>query len=123
MRERIARPGSTVLELGAGRGELADGVRSLGAPNGTVVVATDMNARDDPPILPLIWGDTLPSSPSWVAVEAQAPYAVVLCADLVYFPGLSVLEEDTLEPLARTISAALAAGLLSDPSSASEAAV
>ena len=110
----VSLPPEEVLELGAGTGAMAcsllascwSGVRYVATDMACRIAAIEANAaKSNCTSLyaqPLIWGSTPPAPMS----AGDATY-LVLMSDLIYFHGKHLLEPDTLEPLAQTLSMAL----------------
>eukprot|EP00928_Gymnodinium_smaydae_P031684 TRINITY_DN23175_c0_g2_i1.p1 TRINITY_DN23175_c0_g2~~TRINITY_DN23175_c0_g2_i1.p1 ORF type:complete len:220 (+),score=30.90 TRINITY_DN23175_c0_g2_i1:83-742(+) len=106
-------PPDEVLELGAGTGDMACSLASRWS--GVRYVATDL-PRCVPTIRAkaaegkfasvhaeqLFWGNDPPAP----TCGEDATY-LVLMSELIHFTGISLLEPDTLEPLANTLNSAL----------------
>ena len=110
----VSLPPEEVLELGAGTGAMAcsllasrwSGVRYVATDMACRIANIEANAAKSKCTSlyaqPLIWGSTPPAPMS----AGDATY-LVLMSDLIYFHGKHLLEPDTLEPLAQTLSMAL----------------
>ena len=107
--------GSVILELGAGTGALALRLHAVGA---RFIVATDTDERieqttqkvagDAICVRAHYWGD-MASLESALAAPTAFDRAVdfVIVGDPLYWPGLAITDEDTLDPLARSLAFAL----------------
>jgi SAM-dependent methyltransferase len=107
--------GKRVLELGAGTGALSMACALGGA---AYVIATDLSChvqqmrcnfelnwlQGQMSALEVVWGEPITN---W---QVQEPFDLILCCECLYWPALDILQTDTLQPLAATISSLLRAG-------------
>eukprot|EP00953_Heterococcus_sp_UTEX-ZZ885_P007871 4730-Heterococcus_DN1.PRE.4 len=109
--------GRRILELGAGTGALSMACSLGGA---AYVVATDMacHVQQMRCNFELTWpcsqGKMAAVELEWGAPtthwQMQQPFDLILCSECLYWPALDILQADTLQPLATTISSLLKAG-------------
>ena len=112
-----AIPPAEVLELGAGTGITAIMLAThwpcsryvaTDLPQRVDAIASrvrDHGLQDSITAAPLIWGANPPLP--LITSESESATSLILLADLLYWSGSDVLEPDTLEPLAHTLSLAL----------------
>jgi len=121
LRPVLARPAQTVLELGAGSGDLAVAVAAAWRGKLLHYVATDLESNLEPirdriaradvkdvvTACALPWGEKPSASDLLPEGLARRDFDLVLLCEVLYWGGWDILQDDALELLSETLAAVL----------------